>query len=144
MTRQAIGGALAALLAGQPPLTARPPGAPVVAGARASQGVYTCGTDGPAKRTEGRVETWHLVALSFMPDSRSIKPLLIPYKAITRLEFGPTPGNRAEPLIKPPCSLNRQGHYLTIFYKLSGDVEQDSTQSKESKDAKASKQSKEA
>jgi len=135
MKRQAIVAALLALLAG----------APLAAGPGGSKAVFTCGTEKePARRTEGRVDTWNFSALSFTPDFRGMKPLLIPYKAITRLEFGPTPGRRAEAILTPPCAVKRQDRYLTIFYKVSADVKQEegTPDSNDSKDAKVSKETK--
>lgn len=127
MTRQAFAAALFALLTS----------APVAAGLGGSKAILTCGTDPePARQTEGRVDTGGLSALSFKPDFRGIKPLLIPYKSITRLEFGPTPGRRAETLITPPCSLRRHDYYLTVFYKVSADLDEkpDKPESRESRE----------
>ena len=108
MTRQAVAVALLAFLTAAP-LVARP---------GASKAVYTCGTDPKRpKRTEGRLDTWSLSSLGFTPDIRTLKPLRILYKSITRIEFGPGPGPRAEHLLEHPCSVDRQDHYLTIFYK---------------------------
>jgi hypothetical protein len=116
MKRQALAAALLALLTS----------APLDAGLGGSKAIFTCGTDPePARRTEGRVDTAGLSALSFKPDFRGTKPLLIPYKSITRLEFGPTPGRRAETFITPPCVLKRQDRYLTIFYDLEKQKERE-------------------
>jgi hypothetical protein len=140
MKRQALAAALLALLAGPPSPMLRRPSAHFDAGLGGTKAIFTCGTDQePARRTEGRVSTWNFSALSFTPDFRGMKPLLIPYKSITRLEFGPTPGHRAETVITPPCSLNRQDRYLTIFYKVSADVagvkeKQDQPESRESRE----------
>jgi hypothetical protein len=123
MNRQALAAALLALLTS----------APLDAGLGGSKAIFTCGTEPePARRTEGRVETGGLSALSFKPDFRGIKPLLIPYKSIIRLEFGPTPGRRAGTLITPPCSLRRHDNYLTVFYKVTADIEEKSEKSEKS------------
>jgi hypothetical protein len=110
MKRQALAAALLAFLAG-PPLAADP---------GRSKAVFTCGTDSEAaRRTEGRIETWNLSVFTFTPDSRGTRPLLIPYKYITRLEFGPALGHGTDPgpPITPPCPLKRQDRYLSIFYR---------------------------
>ena len=87
MTREALAAALLALLAG-----------PALAfGADRNKVVYTCGTElAPGPRTEGRLNTWHQSALSFTPVIRGARAIQISYKSITRVEFGPAPGHRAE------------------------------------------------
>lgn len=123
MKRQAIATALLALLAGPPSPRLQPPGALLAAGLGRSKAVFTCGTEPePARRTEGRVDTWNFSALSFTPDFRGLQKLQIPYKSITRLEFGTAPRLRGDTVITPACPLKRQGHYLTIFYKVSADA----------------------
>ena len=132
MNRPALAAALLALLTGAP-----------VDAAPGSKAIFTCGTDlEPARRTEGRVDTGGLSALSFKPDFRGIKPLLIPYKSITRLEFGPAPGRGAEAAITPPCALNGRVRYLTIFYRMELSPEEQEWRDRRTKEEKKEDQKK--
>jgi hypothetical protein len=97
-------------------------GTPLVAGRDSNKATYACGTAfAKLKRVEGRLNTWNLSTFSFTPDSRSTRPLLIPYKSITRLEYGRTPPHWVETPDTSPvtlrCTPRSRDRYLTIFYK---------------------------
>lgn len=111
MTRRGLATALLAVLGGTSLLAGED-----------SKAIYTCGTvAGTVKRAEGRLKTGNLSTLVFSPDSRSLKPVMIPYKSIKRLEYGRTPPPYLEtshtPPITVPCALQRQDRYLTIVFE---------------------------
>jgi type IV secretory pathway VirB10-like protein len=122
-------------------------GASLLAGRATDKAIYTCGTvPGAVKRAEGRMNTLSLSALSFTPDSRSTKPLLIRYKSITRLEYGRTAPHPIEtsetPPIALPCTSRRQEPYLIIFYEAIPPDEDETSgtwQSKEQRDKEEEK-----
>lgn len=97
-------------------------GTPLLAGRDTKRAIYSCGTAlGTIKRVEGRFNTLNLSTISFTPDSRSSKPLLIRYRSITRLEYGRNPPHWVETSETSPvtlrCTPRWQDYNLTIFYK---------------------------
>lgn len=97
-------------------------GTTLAAGPDNTKAIYSCGTAlGMIKRVEGRLNTWSLSTIGFIPDSRVARPLRIRYKSITRIEYGRTPPRRVETSetspVTLPCIARWRDPYLTIFYK---------------------------
>lgn len=88
---------------------------------------YLGGTAGLPEKTEGPLSTSSEEKLTFTPDNRGRMPLVIPYAAITGLEYGQKAGRRvAVAVLVSPLALfsKKRNHYLTISYNDASGKEQ--------------------
>lgn len=88
---------------------------------------YLGGTLALTEKAEGKLLTNAEAAVTFTPNKKNQKGVLIPYAAITELEYGQKAGRRvAVAVFISPLALfsKKRNHYLTITYQDTSGKEQ--------------------
>lgn len=88
---------------------------------------YLGGTLSVKEKTEGKLSTASESETVFTPKDKKLKPIAIPYAAITGLEYGQKAGRRvAVAVMISPLALfsKKRNHYLTVTFKDADGKEQ--------------------
>jgi hypothetical protein len=93
----------------------------LLAGIGANKTMYVGGTmPGLSEKAEGRLNTSNDLQLTFTPDNKNVSAVMIPYAAITEIEYGQKAGRRVGVAVMvSPLALfsKKRNHFLTISYR---------------------------